>query len=71
VLLQARQIERKLIRRDELLASVLKYMGATRCGFVFKIAIFESENMIFPELGPDTESTRLCGEPDTVTASKQ
>ena len=46
-------------------------MGATRCGFVFKIAIFESENMIFPELGPDTESTRLCGEPDTVTASKQ
>ena len=46
-------------------------MGATPLWFCVQNYNFRVVNMIFPELGPDTESTRLCGEPDTVTASKQ
>ena len=36
----ARQIERKLIKRDETLTTIaLDIMGQALCGFVFKIAI--------------------------------
>jgi hypothetical protein len=44
-------------------------MGQPRCGFVFKLHCFQvpgRQRINFPELGPDTESTRMSGEPDTV-----
>ena len=73
MLSQARQIERnlKLIRRDELqvLGSVRIYMGqpavvlCSICNFQVQLEVLASlERTNFPELGRDTESTRMSGE---------
>ena len=53
--------------------TVLKYwsLGATPLWFCVQNAIFGSENGFSSEPSPDTESTRMSGEPDTVTSSKQ
>ncbi len=82
----ARQIERKLIKGDgpgplgE--AECPVNMGQPRCGFVSKnaLAISKSEKGFYKvfetsshSVTVDADSTRMCGEPGTVTvkASKQ
>ena len=70
----ARQINRKLIKRDAALRGLPnKYWGATPLWFCVQTAIYGSERGNFSEPSPDTvtESTRMSGEPDTVTSSKQ
>ena len=72
----ARQINRKLIKRlgeAALRGLPNKYWGATPLWFCVQTAIYGSEKGNFSEQSPDTvtESTRMSGEPDTVTSSKQ
>ena len=44
----ARQIERKLIKRDETLTTIaLDIMGQALCGFVFKMQLEFSGNVLF------------------------
>ena len=65
------QINRKLIKRDETLRGLFDKDGGNPAVVLCSNAIFESEKGFFSEPSPDTESTRMSGEPGTVASSKQ
>ena len=50
----ARQINRKLIKRDAVLSGLSLNIGATRLCFCVQNAIFRVKKGFFSELGPDT-----------------
>ncbi len=69
----ARQIERKLIKRDETLRGLSdKHWGNPAVVLCSKCKLVSSQKKGFlSEPSPDTESTRMSGGPDTVASSKQ